>query len=120
MSLGFLLDENLPTWWRAEISRRHSQLVVWCVGDPGAPSRESSDPVILEWCGTNHFVLITNNRASMPRHLAGHVAGGRHVPGIFIVDPGAGIDGVAEILSLIEGASLPDEHQDQIRYLPIL
>jgi hypothetical protein len=28
---------------------------------------------------------VTNNRKSKPRHLADHLAGGRHVPGIFVL-----------------------------------
>ena len=79
----------------------------------------SPDPNILEWCATNDFFLVTNNRHSMPPHLSAHVAGGRHVPGIFVADPGMDISDVATDLSLIEGASLPGEFQDEIRFLPI-
>ena len=31
-------------------------------------------------------MLVTNNRHSMPSHLADHLAGGRHVPGILLID----------------------------------
>ncbi len=36
-----------------------------------------------------------------------------------MVDPDLSIHILASELSLIEGASLPDEYQDQIRYVPI-
>jgi hypothetical protein len=118
MIRGFLLDENLPTWWRGEIERLQPHLTVWRIGDPGVPPTATPDPAIIEWCETNQFVLISNNRASMPEHLAAHVGRGRHVPGIFMVPPTRTISDVAEVLALIEGASLEDEHADQIQYLP--
>jgi hypothetical protein len=74
---------------------------------------------ILRWCETNNFVLVTNNRKTMAGELTKHVAQGGHVPGIFMVNPGANVREVAEDLSLIEGASFPNEFQDQIRYLPL-
>lgn len=120
MSPGFLLDENLPLWWHAAISHRQPHLQVWRMGDPGALPLHTPDPLILDWCEFHDFYLLTNNRKSMPRHLADHVAQDRHVPGIFVADPAMNIDQLAEELSLIEGASLPAEYQDQIRHLPIL
>jgi hypothetical protein len=55
----------------------------------------------------------------MPGHLAMHNAQGRHVLGIFLIDPTLSIAELANDLALIEGASLPDEYQDQIRFLPL-
>jgi hypothetical protein len=54
----------------------------------------------------------------MPQHLADHVSRGRHVPGVFVVDPSLDVQEIAELLALIAGAGLEDEYQDQIRYLP--
>src|SRR5712692_5471310 len=104
MSWGFLLDENLPVWWRGAIRRLQPHLRVWRIDDPGAPLRQTPDPLILAWCEANDCLLLTNNRHSMPRHLAAHVAGGRHVPGLFIVDPAQDIKVVASDQILIEGA----------------
>jgi hypothetical protein len=86
---------------------------------PGHRPCNPPNPVILEWCEAHQFMLLTNNRKSMPGHLARHVAQDRHVPGILIVDPNTAIAAVAEDLALIAGASLENEFQDQIRYLPI-
>jgi hypothetical protein len=119
MSWEFLLDEHLPPWWRSTIRRLQPQLTIWAIGDPGAPPRQSTDPLLLEWCEAHDCILLTNNRSTMPGHLTAHVAQGRHVPGIFIVDPALSINQVADALSLIHGASLPNEYQDQFRHLPI-
>lgn len=119
MSAFSLLDENLPAWWRGAINRLQPDLAAWRIGDPGAPAIHSADPLILDWCGENGFILLTNNRRSMPQHLAEHVANGRHIPGILVVDPACEIKKLAEDLALVAGASLPGEFQDQIRYLPL-
>ena len=53
----------------------------------------------------------------MPGHLRDHLAAGGHVPGILVVPFPLGA--LVEELILIWGASLPDEYQDQIVYLPL-
>lgn len=117
--MRFLLDENLPGWWRKELLRHVSDLEVWRVGDPDAPPLQSSDPEVLRWCEVHDFILITNHRKSLPRHLSEHTAAGGHVPGIFVVDPTVRMDDLLSELVLIAGASLPGEYRDQIRYLPV-
>ncbi len=99
--------------------RQEPELIVWAVGDEGAPAKSTLDPDILIWCEEHGFVLVTNNRTSMPPHLTDHVAQGRHVPGIFIMNPNMSIGDTIEELILIVATSEVDEYQDSIRYLPI-
>jgi hypothetical protein len=120
MIRGFLLDEHLPKWWRRELRRAAPDLNVWRVGDPDAPPLGSFDRVLLEWCEEHDFLFLTNNRKSMPQHLADHVAEGRHMPGVFVVNPSMSMLKLAGTLNLIAGASLEDEYRDQIQYLPAL
>src|SRR2546426_11750012 len=77
-----LLDEHVPSLYRVQLRRRQPTLTIWQIGDEGAPPKGTLDPGVLVWCETNHFVLVTHNRKSMPGHLADHIASGRHVPGI--------------------------------------
>jgi hypothetical protein len=106
--IRYLLDENVDPLFRAELLRREPELVVWRVGDPGAPPGETSDPVILEWCEENGFVLITNNRKSMSRHLQEHLDHGRHGAGILQLNPNMGVGETIDELLLIWNASTPD------------
>lgn len=119
MSEGFLLDEHLPLWWRKAIGQRYAELTVWRVGDPDTVPLGTSDKELLRWCEAHEFYLLTNNRSTMPKHLAEHVAEGRHVAGIFQVDADMRIEELTEQLSLIVGASFESEFQDQITFLPI-
>jgi hypothetical protein len=94
-------------------------MTVWMVGEAGAPAKETPDPDILAWCEARGFSLITNNHSTMPVHLAEHLAAGRHVPGIFILDPVMSIGDTAEELELLWGAASPQEYADRIIYIPV-
>ncbi len=117
MSLKYLLDENVNPVYLTQIRRQKPDLTVWAVGEPTTSPKGTLDPEILLWCEEYNFVLVTNNRTSMPVHLADHIAEGRHVPGIFILNPNLSIGQNIEQLILIAEASFEDEYQDQIVYL---
>lgn len=119
MALKYLLDENVDRLYQTQLLRQYPELVVLMVGEPGNPPKSTPDPEILCWCEFNGFVLVTNNRASMPVHLADHLAQNRHIPGIFILNPDLAIGGNLEELFLAALASEDDEYQDRIVYLPL-
>ncbi|CCI01427.1 hypothetical protein MICAC_2010013 [Microcystis aeruginosa PCC 9443] len=33
--------------------------MVWAIGEPNAPEKETLDPEILTWCEINNFILNT-------------------------------------------------------------
>ena len=51
----------------------------------GVARKGTKDSKILCWCEENNFILVTNNRRSMPTHLAEHITQGGHIPGIITV-----------------------------------
>ena len=118
--IRYLLDENVNPAFRTALLRHSPAMTVWRVGDPGVPPSGTLDPDILDWCEENRFILVTNNRKSMPEHLGDHLAGGRHIPGIFELNPDMSIRETVEELVLIQEASTMDEYQDIILYLPII
>ena len=117
--LNYLLDEHIPPSYRAQLLRRESSLTVWMIGDVGAPAKGTLDPEILCWCEAHDFLLVTNNRKSMPRHLADHLTQGRNVPGILTLDLGLPMRLALDELILIASASFADEYANRITYLPI-
>lgn len=119
MLIRYLLDEHLNPAYRFQLVRREPELVVRMIGDLDAPPKGTLDSDILIWCEINKFVLVTNNRKSMPRHLTDHLAAGRHVPGIITINLSQSIGQTVEELIMIAGASLDDEYQDRIEYLPL-
>ncbi|MEG3937828.1 MULTISPECIES: DUF5615 family PIN-like protein [unclassified Microcoleus] len=82
MALKYLMDENVTPIYATQLRRKRPDLVVWAVGDIGTPPKSTLDPDILIWCEDNGFILVTNNRKSMPVHLADNMSAFSHIPGI--------------------------------------
>ncbi len=72
--LRYLMDENVNPVYINQLRRRESDLIIRAVGEPDTPPKGTLDPEILMWCEVHKFVLLTNNRKSMPVHLADHTA----------------------------------------------
>ena len=67
--IQFLIDENLPPSYRDQLLRRKPEQIVRVVGEFNVPAKGTLDPDILLWCEKHSFLLVTDNRRSMPRHL---------------------------------------------------
>lgn len=80
MTARYLLDAHVERALATGLRQRDRELVAWRLGEPGAPPLDASDPDILVWCERNDFVLVTNNRRTMPGHLADHLGRGGHIP----------------------------------------
>jgi Domain of unknown function (DUF5615) len=118
--LRLLLDENVTPSLRTQILGRDASICVWIVGDPDAPSKGTLDPEILIWCEERKFILVTNNRRSMPGHLLDHLTLGRHIPGILILSDRISFGETVEELILIAEGSFEEEYRDRIQFLPLL
>src|ERR1051326_5202337 len=100
MTIRYLIDENLDPLYKAQMLNKMPGLVVYSIGDPGLPPKGTLDPEILRWCEENGFILITNNRKSMPIHLAEHLSRERHIPGIITLNLEMGIGDTVEELMM--------------------
>ena len=119
MALNYLMDENVDPTYTRQLRRLKPNLFVLVVGELTAPPRGTLDPEILRWCEEHDFILVTNNRKSMPVHLSDHIAQGRHIPGILILNGKLSVGENLEELILIADASFEDEYQDRIDFLPL-
>ncbi|MEW5957112.1 MAG: DUF5615 family PIN-like protein [Chloroflexota bacterium] len=119
MKPRFLLDEHLSRVIQRQLRRLEPQIEVLAIGDPGAPPKGTSDPDILIWLEANHYILVTENRSTIPDHLADHYAVGRHSPGIFWVRTNTGLGRITEELYLIWFASTAEEYRDRTLFIPL-
>jgi hypothetical protein len=117
--IRYLLDENVSPVFRTSLLQHEPSMIVWKIGDPGVPSMGTKDPEILDWCEENNFILVTNNRKSMPEHLSDHIKKGKKIPGILELNPNMSVGETVEELVLVWGASESHEYQNLIIYLPI-
>jgi hypothetical protein len=104
---------------RKRLNRHEPKIVIWAVGEPGAPALGALDPELLAWIEQHDCLLVTRNRASMPGHLRDHLAAGRHVPGILTSPKEMLAWEVADELQLIWEVMRPGEYLDLIAYLPV-
>src|SRR5438477_12537140 len=98
MKLRYLLDEHVNRAIQRQLRRLDPHLDVLAVGDLDAPPAGMLDPDILIWLEEHLYILVTENRSTIPRHLADHLAAGRHLPGIFWIRPGVRLGRIIEEL----------------------
>lgn len=77
-----LLDEHVNRAIQRQLRRLDARIEVLAIGDPGAPPSGTSDPDILAWLEESGYILVTENRSTMPVHLSDHFVAGRHIPGL--------------------------------------
>jgi hypothetical protein len=51
--LQYLMDDNIDPFYVKQLWRKNRDLVVWAIGEPNAPEKETLDPEILTWCEIN-------------------------------------------------------------------
>jgi hypothetical protein len=122
MPLIYVLDENLrgPLWNLITRQNRTSDwpIDVVRVGDANVVPLGTKDPPLLIWAEAAGRILVSEDRRSMSRHLADHLASGRHSPGVMTVKPGVSLREIAEFLALAAYATEPAEWADQNRFVP--
>jgi Domain of unknown function (DUF5615) len=117
--VSYLMDENLPPTYQTQLLKRKPELTIWAIGDPGTPPKGALDPDILVWCERHEFILVTNNRRSMPAHLTDHLNNAQHIPGIFALKPKSSFGEILTDLILIAEVDAPIEFSDRITYIPL-
>jgi hypothetical protein len=115
----FLLDEHVNHAVQRQLRRLDARIDVLAIGDSGAPPPGTSDPDILGWQEEHGYILVTENRSTIPEHLAAHFTAGRHIPGLFWIRPGTGLGRLIEELYLIWSASTAEEFRDCTLFIPL-
>ncbi len=117
--LKYLMDENLAPLYTEKLRRRRPDIVVRAVGEPRVPDKGTLDPDIFDWCELNQFVLFTNNRASMPKHLKDHIVEGHHIPGVLTLNASLTIGQTIDESIEVAETAFNDEFRDRIDFLPV-
>jgi hypothetical protein len=118
MPVRFLLDENLSPRLRRAIKLAYPEIDVIRVGDEGAPPFATQDPDLLIWCDTHRRLLVTNDRTTMPRHLADHHATSGQHWGILWLHERAALTQVIEAIHLVWAASTAEDWHNRTGWIP--
>lgn len=120
MKPRFLLDENLSPRLIVALHRLEPTIDVLRVGDEGAPPLQTTDSEIIYFLARSQRMLITDNRSTMPDHLAGHYASeGKSHWGVLWIRPSTSIGEIAANLHLIWQASEAEEWLDRADWIPL-
>ncbi len=119
MKIKYLIDENLSPLYKEGLLRHLPNLTVITIGDPNAPPKSTLDPEILIWCQKNDFIIVTNNRTSMPVHLAEHLKQYDYCCGIFVLRKKFTIGEIINNLVLIAQTSDAERYRNFISYIPL-
>lgn len=101
MTVRFLLDENVDPIVQRAVLSLDPGIDIRRIGDSGMPPLGTLDPDLLIFCEMAEIILVTNNRTSMPGHIADHFAMSRHHWGILQIRIGTSIRQLADELYLI-------------------
>ena len=118
IQIRFLLDEHIAHVIRDGLQHRQPEIEVRVAGGKNAPPNGTKDDAILEFLEREGFILVSQNRRTMPGHLVAHLQKGGHVPGILLLRRGYDYGEIILTLQLIWGASAPEDFQDQITRIP--
>src|SRR5262249_39727253 len=115
------LDENVSAVLWEAIQRFNQDaavpLEVARVGEISDLPKNSDDPTVLRWVEQHGFILVSNDKKTLPDHLAAHLAEGRHLPGLVLVSYYASSAQIIELLAVAAMSENPLEWQDLIEYL---
>lgn len=118
MKIRFLLDEHLPQAIIGATLDHDEAINIILVGSKDAPLIGTLDPDLLLFCEGERRVLVTNNRKSMPGHIADHLAADHHHWGVFKLRKNVSIGELAAELHLYWEASEAEEWIDREIWIP--
>lgn len=118
MKPRFLLDEHINPAIQRQLLRLDPQIEVVAIGQEDGPPKGTLDPDLLLWLEEHRYLLVTENRSTIPVHLTDHFAKERHIPGIFWIRPNVQIGEIIAELYLIWLVSTAAEYQDRTLFIP--
>lgn len=115
----WLIDESVRLSLVAALRRVEPAMDVWRVGQTGMPAFGASDPELLNFCEHEKRILVTLDRASMPEHVAAHLAAGRRTWGVLLVTRRCSFRQLLDDLILIWSVTEAEEWHNSMHYLPL-
>jgi len=79
----------------------------------------ADDPAILEWAAAVGRVLLTHDVSTMVGFAYDRAAAGQPMPGVIEVSTNIALGLAIDDILLLVGASLPNEWEGQVLYLPL-
>jgi predicted nuclease of predicted toxin-antitoxin system len=114
----FLFDECIPATLLEVLLRKEPSIDILSVGEEGAPSKGTLDPVLLEVAASGGRILVTRDKKTMPGHLVDFFQQQKHNAGVIILKPNYAGAKVIEDLFMIWFITSAEEWTDRTEFIP--
>jgi hypothetical protein len=117
-TICFLLDEHVPEALADALVREKPAIEVYQVGQDPAPVKGTLDRELLRVAEAKQWMVLTQDKSTMPRHVVDHLAAGHHTWGVFFLRDDATIRRLVDDLLLMWSASQAEDWRDVMDWLP--
>lgn len=80
---------------------------------------QAADPVVLACAANENRVLLSHDVSTLVNYAYGRVKAGFAMPGVIEVHRDTPIGQAIDELEILIGVGLPDDFENQVRYVPI-
>jgi hypothetical protein len=115
--MKFLADENFNNDILRGALLRNPALDMIRVQDTALIGAD--DTAVLAWAASNDRIVLTHDRATMPRYAIQRLGSGQELSGVFVMNDRLPVAQAIDELLLVVECSDPDEWRNLIVYLPI-
>lgn len=115
--MRFAADENFNGDILYDLRSKLLELDVVRVQD--TEMYKSDDPALLEWAAQENRILLTHDIRTIPKFAFERVAAGLPMPGVIEVKRNIPIREAVDGLFLLIGAGVPEDFENQVRYVPL-
>jgi hypothetical protein len=115
--LRLAADENFNGTILTGLRDRRPDLDIVRVQDANLSGAD--DPTVLEWAAREGRVLLTHDVSTMTAYAYDRLRSGQHMPGVFEVSRAVPIGRAIKDILILAEASLENEWEGQVRYLPL-
>jgi len=119
MKPRYLLDEHINPAIQRQLRRLIREIDVRCVGDANDSVKGTLDEDMLDWAATNEFILVSEDRRTLPSTIAARLWIGNHIAGVLFVRSSSRIGDIIETLELIWHTSEQEEFLDCTLFIPL-
>lgn len=117
MAFRFLADADLHRAIVAGLVARNPALDIVRAQDVGLTT--TPDPIILAWAAERGRIVVTHDINTMTHFAYERIRAGLACPGVIVAPQTAPVGRMIDDLLIVADASLPDEWDGQVRYLPL-
>ena len=115
--MKFATDENFDGKILRSLKSRLPDLDIVRVQD--TQMYQAPDPTLLQWLADEDRILITHDKATIPKYVYERIEREEYVPGVIIVIKYTPIKIAIEEIELLIGVSEPEDFYYQVKYIPL-